>query len=586
MECEILMPSNNKYSDYFTTADNSDIKSNERFKEKLDFLALTRDRRESVRILKDIYLENRDYILNSFYNRLLQTEKFNAIIHTHSTVERLKVTFDKHFMSLFQDELDIDYVFKRRQIAFTHARIGVLPNWMIAAYTLINQLIRPAIVKKLYKKQSQMIDVLLAYESLVTIDQQIIVETYIEIQANSVVTGLGDIISYNTKLESIKELVLSQRDQSKEILETEHAMQQLNVSIDQIVTTVNDVNEQTSAQIAKMSEHLSKLQQVSEILQTADQGQHAISLEIDQLVKRVNNVTRLAETIKAFAEQTNLLALSASIEAARAGDAGQGFSIVAADVRRLSEDIKQSISVINSDIQQLLNITLNIRSLTSNLSEDLHQGVGNTVHIFETLRHLNESFHIQGERLQEIVKNTKSQALAANTITESNRNITKNMELSQTIVHETGLAIYQLSKMIDHFRTHTIAHNAIISQEDIIELAITDHLLWRWRIYNLMLGFEKMTVDEVESPKQSRLGQWYYGKGSYLLGNERAYRELEQPFVHIHELARKAVAAFHSGDSELAENYLEEITCHSLIVIQKLRELQSILISKKPENFK
>ena len=80
MECEILMASNNKYSDYFTTADNSDIKSNERFKEKLDFLALTRDRRESVSILKEIYLENRDYILNSFYDRLLQTEKFNTII--------------------------------------------------------------------------------------------------------------------------------------------------------------------------------------------------------------------------------------------------------------------------------------------------------------------------------------------------------------------------------------------------------------------------------------------------------------------------------------------------------------------------
>ena len=576
------MPSKNKYSDYFTTADNSDIKSNERFKEKLDFLALTRERRESVSILKDIYIENRDYILTSFYDRLLQTEKFKTIIDAHSTVERLKVTFDKHFMSLFNDELDIDYVFKRRQIAYTHARIGVLPNWMIAAYTLINQLIRPAIVKKLYKKQNQMTEVLLAYESLVTIDQQIIVETYIEIQANSVVTGLGDIISYNTKLESIKELVHFQRNQSIEIVETEQSMQQLNISIDQIASTVNDINEQTSAQIAKMAQHLSKLQQVSEILQTADEGQNAIQLEIEQLVKRVNNVTRLAETIKAFAEQTNLLALSASIEAARAGDAGQGFSIVASDVRRLSEDIKQSIAIINSDIQQLLKITLNIRSLTTNLSDDLHKGVGNTVHIFETLRHLNESFHIQGERLNEIVKNTKSQAIAAKNITESNRNVTKNMEFSQTIVHETGLAIYQLSKMIDHFRTNTIAKNAIISQEDIIELAITDHLLWRWRIYNLMLGFEKMTVDEVESPKQSRLGEWYYGKGSYLLGNERAYQELEQPFIHIHDIAKKAVEAFHNGNVTLAEQYLEEITNNSHIVIEKLRELQRILISKKP----
>ncbi|MCH7322011.1 protoglobin domain-containing protein [Solibacillus sp. MA9] len=574
------------YSDYFTTADNSDIQSNERFKEKLDFLALTRERRESVGILKEIYIENRDYILTSFYDRLLQTESFRTIIFANSTVERLKVTFDKHFMSLFNDELDIDYVFKRRQIAYTHARIGVLPNWMISAYTLINQLIRPAIVKKLYKNQAKMIDVLLAYESLVTIDQQIIVETYIEIQANSVVTGLGDIISYNTKLESIKELVHFQRNQSYEILETERAMQQLDISIEQIASTVSDINEQTGTQISKMSEHLSKLQQVSEILTTADKGQVAIQLEIEQLVKRVHNVTRLADTIKAFAEQTNLLALSASIEAARAGEAGQGFSIVASDVRRLSDDIKQSITIITSDIQQLLKITLTIRSLTTSLSEDLHKGVGNTVHIFETLRQLNDSFHIQGERLNEIVKNTKSQSVAANTITESNKNVTKNMEFSQTIVHETGLAIYQLSKMIDHFRTNTIAKNAIISQEDIIELAITDHLLWRWRIYNLMLGFEKMTADQVDSPKQSRLGDWYYGKGKSLLGHEPSYRELEQPFIHIHELAKKAVQAFHDSDESCAQQYLEEITNNSQIVIEKLRELQRILISKKPNVIK
>ena len=216
-----MFPSNNyKYTDYFTTADNSDIESNERFQEKLDFLAITRERRESVSLLKEIYLKNREYILTSFYERLLQNDKFSTIIHAHSSVEKLKITFDRHFISLFDDELNIDYVFKRRQIAYTHARIGVLPNWMIAAYTLINQLLRPLIVKSLYKKEEKMVGVLLAFESLVTIDQQIIVETYIEIQANSVVTGLGDIISYNTKLESIKELVHFQRNQKQEIIET------------------------------------------------------------------------------------------------------------------------------------------------------------------------------------------------------------------------------------------------------------------------------------------------------------------------------------------------------------------------------
>ena len=67
----------------------------------------------------------------------------------------MKGLFDSHFISLFDDELDLDYVFKRRKIAYVHARIGVLPNWMISAYTLINQLIIPLIVKELSRDEEK-----------------------------------------------------------------------------------------------------------------------------------------------------------------------------------------------------------------------------------------------------------------------------------------------------------------------------------------------------------------------------------------------------------------------------------------------
>ena len=111
--------------EYFSRNAFSDIQANERFKEKLDFLSLSQIRRESVSVLNAIYRENREYILDSFYSRLLEIPEFNQIINEYSSIERLKVTFDQHFKSLFQDELNIEYVFKRRQIAYTHARIGV-----------------------------------------------------------------------------------------------------------------------------------------------------------------------------------------------------------------------------------------------------------------------------------------------------------------------------------------------------------------------------------------------------------------------------------------------------------------------------
>lgn len=309
----------NQNYDYFSAAKNSDIEANERFKEKLDFLALSRIRRESVGFLRKIYEDNRQHILDNFYDRLLEIPEFNQVIHTHSTVERLKGLFDSHFISLFDDELDLDYVFKRRKIAYIHARIGVLPNWMISAYTLINQLIIPLIVKELSRDQEKMLDVLLSYDSLVTIDQQIILETYIEIQAGSVVNGLGEIITYNTQLDTVKELIEFQEIQQQEIIAADQSMHELDESIEDIATSVGDISEQTKLALKKLNQDLDSLHQVSTILQTTDEGHKSMQEDMKRLVERVNSVAKLMELIQRIADQTNLLALNASIEAARAG---------------------------------------------------------------------------------------------------------------------------------------------------------------------------------------------------------------------------------------------------------------------------
>ena len=566
---------------YFSEANTSDIQVNERFQEKLNFLALTKLRRESVHFLLKIYEDNRKDILDNFYERLLAIPDFNRVINTHTHVDRLKGLFDKHFISLFEDELDLDYVFKRRKIAYTHARIGVLPNWMISAYTLFNQLMIPLIVKESGRNQAQMLDVLLAYDSLVTIDQQIIVETYIEIQGSSVVNGLGEIITYNTQLDSMKELIQFQNIQQEEIIAVDQSMQDLDATIEEVASSVGDISNHTKKVLTELDRDLLSLQQVTSILQTTDDGQHMMKEDIKQLVDRVNNVEKLMELIKGIADQTNLLALNASIEAARAGEAGKGFAVVAEEVRKLADSTKSSVQSIHVDIQELLKITKRINTLTNTFSGDLHKGVVDTLHISETLKMLNINLQQQGARFEEIATATRMQAVSASAITERNRNINESMQQSKAIVFDTGTSIYKLSKMIDDYRSATISKNFIISQEDTIELAINDHLLWRWKIYNLLLGFEEISVQDVESAEKSRLGEWYYGTGKLLLKNERAYVELERPFNHVHELAKKAVQQHHLGNKVEAEQYLTEITTVSHDVISKLRELQQILIAEK-----
>lgn len=572
-----------KQFDYFSSANNSDILVNERFQEKLNFLALTNVRRESVVILKEIYEKNHQEILDKFYERLLSIPAFREIITKHTSVEKLKKLFDAHFLSLFEDELNIEYVFKRRKIAYTHARIGVLPNWMISAYTLINQLITPLIIKEFSREPAKLTEVLLAYDSLVTIDQQIVVETYIEIQAGSVVNGLGEIITYNTELESIKELIEFQTMQEQEIIGANDTMHDLDAGIEEIAASVEDISHETKQSLLELNSDLEALNQVSKMLQNTDAGQKMMQQDIRKLVEHVTSVSQLMTFIKGIADQTNLLALNASIEAARAGEAGKGFAVVAEEVRKLADDTKVSVQSIHSDIEELLLVTNGISELTDQFSEDLHQGVADTLRITGTLAELNEKLQRQGSRFEEIASTSKGQVVSAADVMGRNHTIMETMKQSKEIVFSTGAAIYKLSKMIDEYRANTISKNMIIAQEDIIELAITDHLLWRWKIFNMLLGFESMTEQDVGSAKDSRLGEWYYGKGKELLSDEPAYKELERPFVHIHELAKKAVQQYQRGNKEAAESYLGKITEESHIVIENLQKLKFILTNtKKP----
>jgi len=91
-----------------------------------------------------------------------------------------------------------------------------------------------------------------------------------------------------------------------------------------------------------------------------------------------------------------------------------------------------------------------------------------------------------------------------------------------------------------------------------------------------------MTVEDVKTHSESRLGEWYYGQGKELLGNEPIFKELEKPHSLVHEVARKAVQAYNEGKTELAGGYLEEVEKCSNIVIEKLTKLQIIIASKEP----
>lgn len=559
----------------------TDIDANERLKEKLQFLGITKANRESVKQLQEIYYEHHEEILTNFTERLLEIPQMREKVELNSSREKLKKAFHVYLLSLFEDDLDLYYVFKRRAIADIHEEIGLTSDWLVPSFHLLSQLFTTKIAEKLINRPEKMLNAISAFQSLLTVDQQIVIETYMEHTASHFINGLAEIIEYNAEINEVKELLDYQSKQVNEAQAINAAMEELAASTEEIASTIGEVNGLTTERLIDLNTGISHLKDVTHTFKEIDQQQVHIVESVNELNKKVVSMKGVISFINEIAEQTNLLALNASIEAARAGENGKGFAVVAEEVRKLADHTKSSLTSINSDIVDLSNISNMITSHFQSITENLHKGVNYSSTVGEEMQKLNDNLQSVGKSFREISAVTEEQAATTDDVVNRNLAMVEAIEKGEVVARKTGQAVYNLSKMIDKYRTTAISNNMKYSQEDLIQLSITDHLLWRWRVYNMILGFEKLTENDVASHINCRFGKWYYGLAEGLIGHDPAFKNLEQPHIRVHELARKAVKEVNEGNQGKAEQTLQELGEASKEVIALMNELRNNLIQQK-----
>lgn len=219
---------------------------------------------------------------------------------------------------------------------------------------------------------------------------------------------------------------------------TAAAIEEMTVSIGQIAEG-SHTTESISTQSTKLAE--TGGQQVTEVADAIEKVSAQIkdaSAQIGTLAERSRQIDHIALTIEDIASQTNLLALNAAIEAARAGEQGRGFAVVADEVRKLAERTSKATQEITQTVAAIQTDTQSVVDSMDAIGPQIQGCVDKVAQATNALHEIRSSSHETLAQLRDIAHATAEQNAASNNIASNVEQIAHMADESERSVAQAG----------------------------------------------------------------------------------------------------------------------------------------------------
>ena len=546
----------------------TDISVNGRFKDTLSFNHFTHKDEETLKTLYTMFLNSTPSIKDFFVSYLEEISPNKRNLIDDQFIEQYLYTF-------FNEQRDENYVNKVINFYHLFKQHKYEAGKTIVLFNQFSFYVTSHILYNFGFKPDKAFNLLRSFQAAINIEHELLIEVITEQTLEHSVTGVSSLMDTASQIMFMKDLVINLDQQSYEIQSSSAATEEISASINEVAKNSSKISEKTAESVKYATKSKNEISSsLNDIFKTGETFSNIV-LSFDELQKRVNDIEKVVTLINDIADQTNLLALNASIEAARAGEHGKGFSVVAQEVRKLAENTVSALSEVSTNVHHLKDYSKNVAESISNTTSIIKVATNDAKNSLPLLTQIVENIEEINSDVSHTAAISEEQASAADEISNRMIQINDIQENIRDLAHSTSVGIHQLGNEINNFRLSLIQNNNThVSSLALLQLSKADHILWKWRIYNMFLGIEDIQESEVSSHKDCRLGKWYTSKNVQEdFGHESVFKDLDHYHQEVHNQALIAVQLFKKGKIEGAEQALSRLELASNEVLDKINTL-------------